>query len=111
MLVAILDLVVLLHVVMLALYFFLGTSEMQHDSFLDDEETEARITRFSRQLFWSGVGTLVLCVVFDVLLWRNFPLHYWLGFVAFDVFCLWGFAVAYRDLFRKSGPPENKDEH
>jgi len=93
----------------LLLLFLPLYAEMNRDDW-DDEQTEARITRFSRHSFWLGVVAFAVCAVYDSLAWRSFTTPVWLFIGFIGLFSLWRFADYWWSFMRRR-TPEKKDDH
>jgi hypothetical protein len=91
---------VILHSTLLGLLFAPLYVEMNRDDW-DDEQTDARITRTSRRLFWSGVVAFCTCAIFDVCVWRGFSLLDWLYVSFVGLISLYIFSAYYRNCIRK----------
>ena len=84
-------LLLILHCVLLALVFSPFYAEASRDEW-DDEQADARITRASRRLFWSGLMAFCICLIYDLFVWRGFTLPLWLfvGFLGLFSPCMFG---------------------
>jgi len=88
------------HCTLLYLLFLPLYVESNRDEW-NDQQTEARITRTSRQCFWIGVAAFGMCAIYDVFVWRGFALLDWL-FVGFlSLVSLWRFGDYYLNCIRK----------
>jgi hypothetical protein len=97
----------ILHSTLLFLLFLPLYAEMNRDDW-DDEQTEARITRASRQFFWLGVVVFAVCVIYDLFAWRSFKTPVWLFIGFIGLFSLWRFGDYWWSCMRRRAP-EKKD--